>query len=179
MPDWQLAATSPGLSAKDRQDPAFAEALHSSLQFRENPPASRTTNIFLERFEQQLLERLEGEETHRLLPPWRTLAGVAVSLQVVVWIGGWWLPQYLVNQGPTTAEVLQIPHSYRILYPAYLKRDSEVFSTLPNELQIPAGSRLEIFLEQGLQDGDQSAYQPIQGEPQPCSVPNNSAGVRL
>ncbi|MGA1126691.1 MAG: DUF4175 family protein [bacterium] len=150
-----------------RQDSAFAEALHSSLQFRENPPASQTTNIFLERFEKQLLERLEGEETHRLLPPWRTLVGVAVSLQVVVWIGGWWLPQYLVNQGSTAAEALQIPHSYRILYPAYLKRDSEVFSTLPNELQIPAGSRLEIFLEQGLPDGDQSAYRPIQGEPQP------------
>jgi hypothetical protein len=150
-----------------QQDPAFAEALHSSLQFKENPTVSRTTNIFLERFEKQLFERLEGEETHQLLPPWRTLVGVALSLQIVVWIGGWWLPQYLVNQGSTVAEALQIPHSYRILYPAYLKRDSDVFSMLPNELRIPAGSRLEIFLEQGLPDGDQSAYRPIQGESQP------------
>ena len=150
-----------------QQDPAFAEALHSSLQFKENPTVSRTTNIFLERFEKQLFERLEGEETYQLLPPWRTLVGVALSLQIVVWIGGWWLPQYLVNQGSTVAEALQIPHSYRILYPAYLKRDSDVFSMLPNELRIPAGSRLEIFLEQGLPDGDQSAYRLIQGESQP------------
>ncbi|MEC8435207.1 MAG: hypothetical protein VXZ27_05200, partial [SAR324 cluster bacterium] len=105
---WLLHRPGDCLQKLYRQDPAFAEALHSSLQFRENPPASRTTNIFLERFEKQLLKRLEGEETHRLLPPWRTLAGVAVSLQVVVWIGGWWLPQYLVNQGPTAAEALQI-----------------------------------------------------------------------
>ena len=150
-----------------RLDPAFAEALQSSLQFRENPPVSLTTNIFLERFEKQLLECLEAEETQKLLPPWRTLAGVALSLQIIVWVGGWWLPQYLINQGPTVAEALQIPHSYRILYPAYLNRDSKVFSMLPNELQIPAGSRLEIFLEQGLPDGDQSAYRPIQGESQP------------
>ena len=71
-----------------QQDPAFAEALHSSLQFKENPTVSRTTNIFLERFEKQLFERLEGEETYQLLPPWRTLVGVALSLQIVVWIGG-------------------------------------------------------------------------------------------
>jgi hypothetical protein len=148
------------------QDPAFAEALHSSLQFKENPPDSAITHIFLERFETQLLGRLESEQTRQLLPPWRALAGIAISLQIVAWIGGWWLPQYLVEQVPSTLETLQIPHSYRILYPAYLKRDSEVFSSLPNELQIPAGSRLEIFLEQGLPDGDQSAYRPIQGKPQ-------------
>ena len=128
-----------------------------------------------------MLERLEGEETHRLLPPWRTLAGVAVSLQVVVWIGGYWLPQYLVNQGPTAAEALQIPHSYRILYPAYLKRDSEVFSTLPSNLQIPAGSRLEIFLEQGLPDGDPKVpIDQFRVNPNPFDgFLNNSAGARL
>ena len=164
---WLLHRPAYCLQKLYRQDPTFAEALHSSLQFREKPPVSRTANIFLERFEKQLLECLEAEETHKLLPPWRTLAGVALSLQIVVWVGGWWLPRYLVNQGPTVAEALQIPHSYRILYPAYLKRDSKVFAVLPNELQIPAGSRLEIFLERGLPDSDQSAYRPIQGESQP------------
>ncbi len=164
---WLLHRPAYCLQKLYRQDPTFAEALHSSLQFREKPPVSRTANIFLKRFEKQLLECLEAEETHKLLPPWRTLAGVALSLQIVVWVGGWWLPRYLVNQGPTVAEALQIPHSYRILYPAYLKRDSKVFAVLPNELQIPAGSRLEIFLERGLPDSDQSAYRPIQGESQP------------
>ena len=164
---WLLHRPAYCLQKLYRQDPTFAEALHSSLQFREKPPVSRTANIFLKRFEKQLLECLEAEETHKLLPPWRTLAGVALSLQIVVWVGGWWLPRYLVNQGPTVAEALQIPHSYRILYPAYLKRDSKVFAVLPNELQIPAGSRLEIFLERGLPDSDQSAYRPIQGEFQP------------
>ncbi len=164
---WLLHRPAYCLQKLYRQDPTFAEALHSSLQFREKPPVSRTANIFLKRFEKQLLECLEAEETHKLLPPWRTLAGVALSLQIVVWVGGWWLPRYLVNQGPTVAEALQIPHSYRILYPAYLERDSKVFAVLPNELQIPAGSRLEIFLERGLPDSDQSAYRPIQGEFQP------------
>jgi hypothetical protein len=86
---------------------------------------------------------------------------------LVVWIGGWWLPQQGAGERRPDPALLQIPHSYRVLYPSYLKRDSDVYSALPEQLRLPDGSRLEIYLEETLPAEDASVFRSIQGDETP------------
>ena len=163
---WWLYRPSRCLTELYRKDPTFAEALHSSLQLQAQPNSTPAASFFRNRFEQQLQGRLELPQVTELLPRWRALAGAALALQTVALIGGWWLPLQTAERSLPATELLQIPHSYRVLYPSYLKRDSDVFAELPSQLKLPVGSRLEIFLEDELPSSDQSHFQPIRGQEQ-------------
>jgi len=141
------------LSHLGKTDASLEEALRTELELWQQSSTSAENRYFRNRH----LEALEKELSQTALPSWwsplfaSSLVMQAVLLAIILFpsaSGSFQTPQDTVN----------ISHSFRVLYPAYLNQNSQAYLELPKSLDLPQGSRLEIILQDPLPVGDQSRF---------------------
>lgn len=131
------------------QEPPLAEAILATLDFQTRLRPSEPSAYFRARHLQALMAQLEAKKLTKRVPlklPLAAAAGVVLLLSGVTLtlpslsleLGAWWQARSFFEDG----------RSYRILYPAYIRRPPFVQTTLPARLEFPRGSRLEIFFPQ-------------------------------
>ncbi len=132
-----------------RHNPKLAETIHIALGFSEEPVSS-TTAYFQQRHLAHLQNELLQQPLTLYVPFVAAMIGAIVIISSLVTLGVF-LPQ--LPQDPLAVLVPKTPpapdhRSYRVLYPAYMRKAPEVFENLAAQLQLPRGSRLEIYLNQ-------------------------------
>jgi len=140
-----------------QRDYALAEALRTELELASEPPGTDLHEQFRERHRQKL-ESILKDFGNRLFPRWQVPWLVVIVLQGA-------LVYSLLHGVPNSRQFdflastpPEFPHTYRLLFPAYLNRPPEVSPKLPAELQVPQGSRLEITLLVSPPFGDDSGF---------------------
>ena len=132
------------------KEPLLAEGILATLDFQTGAPPSEQSAYFRARHLEALSRQLAVEKLARHVPlqlplVWASavillLGGVIVVLPSLPFGLGAWLQQQ---------DFFADERTYRILYPAYIRRPPFVEPTLPADLELPRGSRLEIFFPQG------------------------------
>jgi len=140
-----------------RRDYALAEALRTELELASAPSGNEFHEQLRSQHRQQLEADLAAAGT-RLFPnwqgPWLVVLVVQGALAFSLWQG---VPNFRQLDALVSAPP-EIPHTYRLLFPAYLNRPPEVFPQLPGALDVPQGSRLEITLLAEVPPGDESGF---------------------
>lgn len=133
-----------------RQDPQLAEAIHIMLDFQATPASSSGTAYFQAKHLDSLNNYLskkalikKGAFSFSILG----VHGAIILLGIVIWF----LPQ--LPTGPlaqfnTPSTQSNDPRTYRIWFPAYTQKTKLVYKQLPNIIQLPEGSRLDISINQ-------------------------------
>ena len=140
-----------------QRDYALAEALRTELELASAPSGNELHEQFREQHRQQLESALQNSR-NRCFPRWHLPWLIVVVVQgVLVFSLLHGVPNFrqlaaLVSTPP------EIPQTYRLLFPAYLNRPPEVFPTLPDSLEVPQGSRLELTLLTAPPSDDESRF---------------------
>lgn len=149
--EWGRIEASPAKARQRiyRKHPQLAEAILAALDFQSKAPASSGTLYFRTRHLQELTTRLAEEPLTQQVPFKRNLV---LAGAVMLFLGGviGSLPHLAQYPWPWLQNqiALEDERSYRILYPAYVRKPPSVQSTLPTTLALPRGSRLEIYFTQ-------------------------------
>ena len=132
-----------------RRQPKLAEAIHTALELQTRPPASPESVYFQTRHLETLARHLQEEPLPRKIPLGFPLLMTSMSVVLLIAVI-WGLPH--LSQSPW-AWLSSKPRSpdertYRILFPAYMRKAPLIQSQLPEQFELPRGSRLEIYFNQ-------------------------------
>ncbi len=148
-----------------RQHPELAEALRTAEALHRNPAPTPEDEFF----RKQHLHHLEAEleaQPRALEPRWRVPVLLAVAVQTVWLAALWWVPGNPAFLEWRDGPLPEVAGSYRLLFPAYLERESLVLETLPDQLKVPRGTRLEVMLEDRPDSGDRSRLEVPEQPPE-------------
>lgn len=133
-----------------RAQPSLAESLHTMLDFQKATPHSSGEAYFQKKYLTTLANQLKKAPLTRLVSLKGNFLSAFILMGLIVGFLGWQpqLQGFLPNSSPTSSPTVQDNRSYRILYPAYIRKPPTVLETLPPQLPLPRGSRLEIYFDQ-------------------------------
>ena len=137
-----------------KKDKNFSEQIKTALELEQISElgTSRETQYFRKRTFENALNLLEKSHPHHFIPiKTPLLVSIIILLSMMTWSVAWEPLVAVNNSKQNEAESLLISenHSFRILYPAYTGEKSKNFKQFPQSLNIPEGSRIEIYWNEG------------------------------
>ena len=149
-----------------RQHPELAEALRTAEALSAQPTPSPEDDFFRVRHLDHLETQLQAQQ-QALEPRWRVPVLLGVLAQGLWLVALWGIPGNPAFLEWRDGPVPEVAGSYRLLFPAYLEREPQVLETLPEQLRLPRGTRLEILLEDRPESGDRSGLEFPEQPPEP------------